>query len=144
MKHIVVLVSNELLIKLHSSKFTLLLFQHNFLRVKSWKSGVIRSFHMKFRKKSGITQNQEKSGKSGSAWQTEKMTAILSIVWIYQAFMAWLMISMTLSYISAMIYTPNIYIKLKNTTNSSDMPLLLIYWKSTPREFHQMKNRNGD
>ena len=33
-----------------------------FLRVKSWKSGVIRSFHMKFRKKSGIAQNQEKSG----------------------------------------------------------------------------------
>ena len=50
------------LFKLHSSKFTLLLFQHNFWRVKSWKSGVIRSFHMKFRKKSGIAQNQEKSG----------------------------------------------------------------------------------
>ena len=44
---------------LHSSKFTLLLFQHKFLRVKSWKSGVIRSFNMKFRKKSGIAQNQE-------------------------------------------------------------------------------------
>ena len=50
------------LFKLHSSKFTIFLFQHNFLRVKSWKSGVIRSFHMKFRKKSGIAQNQEKSG----------------------------------------------------------------------------------
>ena len=44
------------LFKLHSSKITLLLFQHNFLKVKSWKSAVIRSFHMKCRKKSGIAQ----------------------------------------------------------------------------------------
>ena len=50
------------LFKLHSSKFTLLSFQHNFLRVKSLKSGVIRSFYMKFRKKSGIAQILEKSG----------------------------------------------------------------------------------
>ena len=55
------------LFKLHSSKFTILLFQHNFFKDKKLK---IRSFYMKFRKKSGIAQNQEKSGiirKSGSA-----------------------------------------------------------------------------
>ena len=56
------------LFKPHSSKFTLLSFQHNFFKGKKLK---IRSFHMKYRKKSGIPQNQEKqqelSGKSGSA-----------------------------------------------------------------------------
>ena len=46
------------LFKPHSLKFTLLSFQHNFFKGKKLK---IRSFHMKFRKKSGIAQNQEKT-----------------------------------------------------------------------------------
>ena len=45
--------------KLHPSKFTLLLFQHNVFRVKSWKSGVIRSFHMKLRKKTRKNQDYQ-------------------------------------------------------------------------------------
>ena len=45
------------LFKLHSLKLTTF-----FLRVKSWKSGVIGSFHMKFRKKSGFLKIRGKSG----------------------------------------------------------------------------------
>ena len=54
-----ILLNNYLNFTLQSLQYY---YFNNFLRVKSWKSGVIRSFHMKFRKKSGIAQNQEKSG----------------------------------------------------------------------------------
>ena len=55
-----ILLNNYLNVTLQSLQYYY--FNIIFLRVKSWKSGVIRSFHMKFSKKSGIAQNQEKSG----------------------------------------------------------------------------------
>ena len=55
-----ILLNNYLNLTLQSLHYYC--FNMMFLRVKSWKSWVIRSFHTKFRKKSWIVQNQEKSG----------------------------------------------------------------------------------